>query len=179
MPTPQPSSSPSYDKEPAPPPSDDLSTSIATNTTLTATESQSGLPYSSSVSGAILSHLLSTFVTPATNYVHISDSNNSVKGSWTISTDLSPPTALLAAVEGSERKNLYVHTKSGSLNAKVRLSSPPDAVHERATFHFSSQNGDIQVYIVSFTGSIAPHVIHINGAADFNLSFHARTSLSI
>jgi len=31
---------------------------------------------------------------------------------------------------------------------KIRLSSPPNAVHERATFHCSSQNGDIQVYIL-------------------------------
>ncbi len=141
---------PSYDQALSPsPPIAGPSTSIATYPTSTEVGSQSRWHYQSQ-SETILSHLLHTFVTAATNYVYISDLNNSVKGSWTIDTDLSPPPAFLAPLEQSERKNLYVHARSGSLNAKIRLISLPKAVYERATFHCSSQNGSVRVYIVSY-----------------------------
>jgi len=146
--TPPPSGSPpSYDQVSPPPPIAGPSTSTTTYGTWTAAGSQPIFQYQSP-SEAILSHLLSTFVTAATNYVYVSDANNSVKGSWTIDTDLSPPPALLAPVAESERKNLYVHSKNGSLNAKIRLISPPRALYERATFHCSSQNGSVQVYVL-------------------------------
>jgi len=139
---------PPYDQALSPsPPIAGPSTTIATYPTLAEAGSQSRWHYQSQ-SETILSHLLHTFVTAATNYVYISDLNNSVKGSWKIDTDLSPPPAFLAPLEHSERKNLYVHSRNGSLNAKIRLISLPKAVYERATFHCSSQNGSVGVHIL-------------------------------
>jgi len=108
-------------------------------------------PQLGSQSAVILSHLQNTFITAPTNNVYISDTNNSVKGSWTIDGSLSPPPAFVAPINESERKNLFVRTRNGSLNVKVRFANSQEPVEERVTFHCSSQNGTVQVYILPRT----------------------------
>ncbi|KAF8331649.1 uncharacterized protein EI90DRAFT_2919520, partial [Cantharellus anzutake] len=98
------------------------------------------------------------------NYVYVSEKNNSIKGSWTIDTALSPPPAFLAPIEKAEdgeRKNLYVQSTNGSLNVKVRLISSQDVVRRRAALYCASANGNVQVYVVSYHTDTTFQAFHL------------------
>lgn len=86
--------------------------------------------------------------TPRVNYVYISETNSSARGTWTIDPDVQVPASMLMKLPDGEeeRKNLYVFSQNGSATATVRLLSDGPS---RSSLHVESRNGSVTVKIVS------------------------------
>lgn len=92
--------------------------------------------------------LSNPFLTPPTNFVSIVEGNNSVKGSWTLDTSLSPPASLLAPLSNPRdvRPNLKIDCHNGSINANVRLVRGDD--QPRALLDANTWNGSTRIAVV-------------------------------
>lgn len=96
----------------------------------------------------VVTSLLSSFITPATNYISVYQRHLGVKDSWTIDTALQPPPALLTRPWRGGRKNLDVHSRHGAVDVKVQLVRTLENHQHRATLQVGSRHGTVQVYIV-------------------------------
>ncbi|KAF8308226.1 hypothetical protein DL93DRAFT_1952241 [Clavulina sp. PMI_390] len=89
------------------------------------------------------------FLTPPTNFVSVVEGNGAVKGSWTIDTSLSPPTALLAPIPAGLdiRPNLSINCSNGAINANVRFVRGDE--QPRGLVSTVTHNGTIRVAVMS------------------------------
>ncbi|KAG1722770.1 hypothetical protein EDB19DRAFT_1954569 [Suillus lakei] len=128
------------------------------------------------------SPLQPTFKSKPTNYLHLFNENNSVKGEYVIDPCMEIPTSLLPPLcpEESEadRKNLSLHSKNGYVNAEIWLLSARDdrpfdskKPTKRTILDVGSEHGSVTAWVQTIHGA-APFLLTIsakNGAVNVTL----------
>ncbi|KAG1763301.1 hypothetical protein EDD22DRAFT_887538 [Suillus occidentalis] len=128
-----------------------------------------------------------TFKSKPTNHLHLFNEHSSINGEYVIDTGMNIPNHLLPPLgpEESEenRKNLSLHSKSGSVTAKIWLlgirdAQPFDSKNptKRTTLDISSHYGSVTARVHTIH-RVAPFLLTIsarNGAVNVTLprSFH-------
>lgn len=115
--------------------------------------------------------------TQPTNFVYMDVPNNKIRGSYNIDPTMSIPASLLppkvAALPESERKNLHLFSKNGSVEADVMVRSANeerDAKRQkRATLAAGSSNGSVNLRVRRAEGDIifgkGPTPVQISAAS--------------
>lgn len=122
------------------------------------------------------------FKSKPTNYLHLFNKNNSVKGEYVIDPGMIIPTSLLPPLSPEEseadRKNLSLHSTNGSVNGEIWLlgtqgAEPIDSKKptKRTTLDIGSDNGSVTARVHTIHRA-APFLLTIsanNGSVNVNL----------
>lgn len=108
------------------------------------------------------------------NFISLSRSNESIKGSWLIDPTLSIPSFFLPPppTEGA-RSNLFLESKNGAIDADIYLlptSRSDKNISKFIVIHTQSNNGSVKTRLVSLTESFFSGRLFIN---DGNTSFYS------